>query len=609
MQRIKFIFSTIFYWLIFFILWKVIFMIYHHENSFQLSFFDWFRVFWKGTVMDLSITFYIFVFINLILVLISFFSKKIFAIINKIYVTIVTIVTGLIYMVDLELYKHWKIRLDATPLKYLTTPAETFGSADLKGALIVISIFIIVVFIFLRFYYKKISKITLSFENFNWKILTFLIFFLAFSIIPIRGGIGIAPLNVGFVYFHKTNNFANHAAINPVWNVVKSLLKLKKNLNINYLDNEKATKLFYSLYPETNSNLKISSVEKPNIIIIILESFYTKFTEYSIDNKDVTPYFNLLKNEGIYFKNCYASGVRTDYGVPAILCGYPAHPVSSIVSYSSKIEKLPFLMKDLKSIGYNTEWLYGGNNNFANFNSFLVSSGFDNIYGLDDFPNNDKFPKAKWGVHDEFIVNELFNHCNSENEIFAKVFLSLSNHEPFEIPKEPVFEGNDNETKFLNTANYTDSCIYEFVKKAKNEDWWKNTLIFITADHGTYKLSGTDEFDKQHIPLLIIGGALSIKDTIIEKYISQTDLPSSILKQLQLHTEKYTFSKDIFSEESKSFAFFAYNNAFGFVTDSCKLIFDNNAKSFIKQEGIVNENFMEISKAYFQFFINDYNSK
>jgi len=606
-QRLKFLFSSISFFFIFFLLWKLIFMFYHHKKSFELSLFEWFKVFWYGQIMDLSITFYVIIPVILFILIISIFSKKILKIITKVYIFIITTISGLIYMIDLELYRHWDIRLDASPIKYLSTPSETFGSAEIYGAIFVFIVFLIMITSFLYFYNKKILIIIDKFEKYNWKIFPVFTFLLAFSIIPIRGGIGIAPLNLEFVYFHKTNIFANHAAINPIWNVVKSISRLNKKLEINYLDNNLAKTNFESLYTKTKNTKKIIDIEKPNIIIIILESFYTKFTETSINNQEVTPNFNKLKKEGIYFSQMYATGMRTDFGVPGILCGYPAHPLYSVTGYSTKIEKLSFLIKDLQQTGYKTEWIYGGDNNFANFNSFLINSGFDNIIGQSDF--NKSYPTAKWGIHDEYTFDELLNYCNSTQQPFAKVYLSLSNHEPFELPKKGFFNGDDSETKFFNTANYTDSCLNNFIENAKNQSWWNNTLILITADHGTPKISGTDEFDRQHIPFLILGGALNLKDTIYNNIVSQTDISISLLNQLDISKNSYIFSKDIFNSNEKSFAFFAFNNGFGFITDSCKLLFDNNSKTFVKEIGKVTEKDREISKSYFQFFITDFNSK
>ena len=68
------------------------------------------------------------------------------------------------------------------------------------------------------------------------------------------------------------------------------------------------------------------------------------------------------------------------------------------------------------------------------------------------------------------------------------------------------------------------------------------------------------------------------EDFRIEKLGSQVDIPTTLLDQLGI-TGNFPFGKDLLSDESKSFAFYTYNEGFGFITDSSAVGFDLKAKS------------------------------
>jgi phosphoglycerol transferase MdoB-like AlkP superfamily enzyme len=103
--------------------------------------------------------------------------------------------------------------------------------------------------------------------------------------------------------------------------------------------------------------------------------------------------------------------------------------------------------------------------------------------------------------------------------------------------------------------------------------------------------------------------ALNCNDTIIHSYASQTDIATTLLKQMDIETSNFKFGKDIFSNQSKSFAFFTYNNGFGFVTDSTSLVFDNNLNNYSLEKGPKSKKNDDFSKAYVQVLMKDFIAK
>jgi D-alanyl-D-alanine dipeptidase len=185
---------------------------------------------------------------------------------------------------------------------------------------------------------------------------------------------------------------------------------------------------------------------------------------------------------------------------------------------------------------------------------------------------------------------------------------SLSSHEPFETHIPTVIEGNSAEHLFLNSAYYTDKSLGDFIQAARQTDWWNNTLIIITADHGSRHPGNTPNYvpEKFHIPMLWIGGAIAKKDTVIATVASQTDIPPTILHQIGLKNDGYRFSKDILGTHVYSFAFYDFNDGFGFVDDNSRIAFDNVNRTVIYYEGTNVEKLTEKGKAYLQVFSNDF---
>jgi phosphoglycerol transferase MdoB-like AlkP superfamily enzyme len=427
--------------------------------------------------------------------------------------------------------------------------------------------------------------------------------------IPIRGSFTVAPMNTGFVYFHKTNAFANHAAINVVWNFLYSLRKSAQlEYPENFYDQDLATKHFKSLYPKSDSTILLIKNKRPNIVLFIIESFTADVIEPLGGMKGVSPNLNHLCSEGILFDNFYSSGDRTDKGIVSVLSGYPAQPLTSIIKYPAKAQRLPFLNHHLQGLGYKTSFVYGGDVDFANFRSYLTNCRFDHITTEDDF--DDALNYSKWGVHDHIVLDKAFEECDSARAPFFKVILTLSSHEPFDVPMtSPFLKGKDDESLFLNACHYTDSAIGNFIQRAKEKQWWDNTLFILVADHG-HRLPGFKEAkDKARfkIPLLMLGGAIR-NDTIIHTYAGHTDIANTLLGQLDKPSEEFMYSKNILSPDVKSFAMYFFNDGFGYVAPEKYLIYDNPGKQFLHSTGVTPMD-IEVSKAYQQILYSDYNKR
>src|SRR5436190_3580187 len=404
--KFKFLLVYFLSWIIFFDLMRLVFLAYHFDKTTQLSFKTLISSFLYGLRMDMSVAAYIIVPVCLFVLLslfIHFFRRLL---IYRIYTFIVLLVVGLISFFDLEIYNAWGFRIDATPLKFLSTPREAFASISHLPLLFLTIIFVVCYGLF-YFCFKYILKWIFFQQQNKDRISTalLLLFFMGCLIIPIRGGFQLAPLNQSSVYF-STDNYANHAAINASWNFLHSLFSkgaLEKN-PYQYLPVQRVKAITDSLYSNaavTEQVVNFSPGSPINVIVVVWESFTEKALHVIIDNKEVTPNFNRLKQQGIYFSNLYASGDRTNKGIPAILSGYPAMPNTTIIHSPGKSEKLPALSRLFKEKGYYTPFFYGGEPEFANLKSYLLHAGFNPIIGKNNFVAKDM--NSKLGAHDGVV--------------------------------------------------------------------------------------------------------------------------------------------------------------------------------------------------------------
>lgn len=607
--KFKFLLIYFLSWVIFFDLMRIVFLFYHFDKTKNLSFNTIISSFWYGLRMDMSVAAYIIAPVCLFVLLslfIHFFRRLL---IYRIYTFIVLLLVALLSFFDLEIYSQWGFRIDATPLKFLSTPREAFASISHLPLLFLSIIFIICYGLF-YFCFKFILRRIFFQQQNKHKIVTaaLLLVFMGCLVIPIRGGFQLAPLNQSSVYF-STNNYANHAAINASWNFLHSLVSkgaLAKN-PYQYLATQRVKEITDSLYKTSSSSEQVVNFSPglpTNVIVIVWESFTEKALPISIDNKEITPQFNRLKQQGIYFSNLYASGDRTNKGIPAILSGYPAMPATTIIHSPAKSEKLPVLSRLFKEKGYYTPFFYGGEPEFANIKSYLLHAGFNPIIGKDDFAAKDM--NSKWGAHDGVVMNRVFDDLNKSTKPFFATWLTLSSHEPFETPVPAVFKAGDNTTKFMNSLHYTDKVVGEFIAKCSQQSWWKNTMVIITGDHGHLLPESNNKAEDFRTPMLWIGGALNRKGIVIDKVVSQLDIAATLSKQAGLNSGIFPFSKNIFDSTAKAWAFFTFNDGFGFIDSLGRLVYDNVGKLPILSEGKAGTKETEAGKAMMQHVYEDF---
>ncbi len=318
-------------------------------------------------------------------------------------------------------------------------------------------------------------------------------------------------------------------------------------------------------YIEKDTTVRILNVDRPNIVIIFLESWSADVIETLSGDVGITPEFNKLEKEGLLFTEFYSSGNRSQQALASLFSGLPGLPVTTLTDNPQKYHAVPSLIKILKNDGYHNSFYFGGDLNYGNIKSYLIYNDFDKLVAENDF--DPEKPKGKLGFHDEVLFEKLIQDITHLPEPFFLTTLTLSSHPPYDYPGERPLTGFELQLDYLNSVHYTDKQLGEFIASAKKTEWYQRTLFIILADHShmTHKNYYPESFNYRKIPMLLIGGALKseLKGKTNEQLCGNTDLTSTLLKQLDLPADDFFWSKNIFNPYSNQFAFFELNYGFG----------------------------------------------
>jgi phosphoglycerol transferase MdoB-like AlkP superfamily enzyme len=598
------------FWIVYFIFARLFFLAYYFDQSQELDFSTMIKTFFYGLQLDASFAAYLSVIPFLLIISSILIDAKIIMKIIKWFTIPVILFINLLLLIDAGLYQSWGVRIDTSLLPYLNTPQLMISSASTFQLLTGVFFWILISYIFIKLFNKINQKSSDKLSFGSWLEIPLFFLITAALIIPVRGGFQTIPVNQSNVYF-SNKMFANHAAVNFIWNFFNTLTHKSDGTNpYIYFDDETALKIINKtknklLESTTDSILNTS---RPNVILILWESLPAKIVGSLGGEYDVTPNLNKLSKEGILFTNFYANGDRTDKGIPAILSGYYPQPVKRIMRMPNKTRSLPMLPKKMMDLGYKTSFYYGGDLNFGNMNTYLRNAG------ITDFVDGNAFDKkdwnSKWGAYDDVFMKRFAKDLSTKQEKpFFKIALTLTSHEPYEIKGKYKFGKDTEDNKFRSAHHYTDQVIGDFMKFAKKQDWYKNTLIVIMSDHGHSSPKHEGPYfspKKFRIPMLWLGGAVNQKHTKIETVASQVDFSYTLLALLKADNKDFVFSKNIFNTSENQFAHYTFNKGFGTLTKEGIFVYDYISKKPILEVGLNTKKLDSLGKAITQNSFEDF---
>jgi phosphoglycerol transferase MdoB-like AlkP superfamily enzyme len=505
-----------------------------------------------------------------------------------ILLAIVFIIFLVAYGSDFYYYDYLKQRLSAAIISFAKDAAisakmmwETYPLIKIFFALAIV-LFVFVWMIKRLLNKIMVSHIVLSKRN---KIVSS-IFFVLLMGIAIFGKINQYPLRWSDA-FTLTDEFKAHTALNPFQSFFSSLSFKNSGYDIKKVREAYPTMANYFGIKDTstaslNLNRSYSFIEtedtiaKPNVVVVICESFSAYKSSMFGNVLNPTPYFNDMCNNGIFFERCFTPGFGTARGVWATLTGIPDVEDNKTASRNPAAVNQHTIMNDFKA--YDKFYFLGGSTTWANIRGLLTN----NIDGL-RILEEENFKAAKvdvWGISDKNLFLEANKVFAAQIKPFVSIIQTADNHRPYTIPSEDLnaFEkvafpidtlhkyGFDDNAQ-LNAFRYTDFCFSKFIEAAKKEKYFSNTIFVFVGDHGLRGDAGNmfpQSFTKQgilaeHVPLLFYAPQL-LKPSRITEPASQLDIfPSVAFLAKQSHTNT-SLGNNLFDTS-------ANKNRFAFIAD------------------------------------------
>lgn len=502
----------------------------------------------------------------------------------------VWITLGLLFVVFMEaVTPSFIIEYDLRPnrlfVEYLIYPKEVFSMlwSGYKFELFLGLIISVVTLIF-GWKWSKHLVLNLRYPKIYWRPLIALLV-VAIGIMGARSSLGHRPLNPAMVYF-SSDPLVNDLTLNSAYSVLFSAKQMGSEASAFEFYPPMEKKI---IIDEIRSSMNVDEIdfvsdEKPslinhvaqykgkpkNIVIILLESHGARYVQ-DLGGINVSPNIDKLMKEGWAFNRAYATGTRSVRGIEAVTTGFSPTPARSVVKLGKSQTNFFSIADLLKSNGYHTQFIYGGESHFDNMKSFFLGNGFEDMQDFSTFVEPTFV--GSWGASDQDLfnkANEQFNLMSKEGKSFFSLVFTSSNHTPYEYPDNVISLYNEPKKTVENAVKYADFALGEFFEKAKKSPYWKDTIFLVVADHDarTYgKLAVPIGHFK--IPAVFVGEDIAPRmDT---RLVSQIDLVPTLLSLAGISSQHpmigHDLTKDVplekqraMMQRDKNFAFMTEDN-------------------------------------------------
>lgn len=427
--------------------------------------------------------------------------------------------------------------------------------------------------------YSRIKKISLS------------IGIVFCAVIMARGGLQVKPLTfVDAKLFNES--YANNLVLNSTFTLFKSFGKPAIE-RIHFFDEKKMLSLLNPQNIPTQYQSNINTT-KLNVIYIFLESFSKEYL--LLKNPEVTPYLNSLIQKSVYFEQSFANGRRSIEGVAALLSGIPALMEEPFINSEFSANQIIGLGTLLEAQRYHTSFFHGAENGSMHFDQFIKSVGIQNYFGKNEFLSEYKsIPSFKdlnlsdvndgvWGIYDEPFLQwscEKINHF--PRPFFTSVF-TISSHQPYSVPLKYQsqfidFKMEDQKLShpILKSIQYADYALKRFMECAEKQEWYKNTVFILTADHTGPVLNENSDFKSRfEVPIIFFSPQSSVIKNLSNQQLAQhIDLVPTVLEMLEVpYKNKNYLARSLWQKGPKLIALYA-DGKYELVTDEMENKLEN----------------------------------
>ena len=501
----------------------------------------------------------------------------------KYYFLIVISVLIYIEVATFPFIAQYDVRPNYLFVEYLEYPKEVFSMifADYKLEL---SIALILIVSFIYFYLKNFKETLNSiFEIPYIKRALLFVPLLLILFLGIRSSFGHRPANISDAMY-SSNRMLNEITKNSLHSItyamyvnakhgskkiIKQYGKMDTKEAISRVENRLNIKSLDQNFPLSRVEKSHFKTKKPkNLVIFLQESLGYQFVEAVGGEKGITPNLNRLSKDAILFRDLYSNGTRSVRGIAGSVAGNFSVPGKGIVKRNKSQKDFFTIAQILKPHGYYTSFIYGGESRFDNMKSWFLGNGFDEIIDEPKF----KDPKfvGTWGVCDEEVIiraNKEYKKLYEKNQKFASVIFSTTNHSPFDFPDKKIDLIKEVEKKSVkNAIKYADFAIGKFIELAKKEDYYKDTIFVIIADHNV-RVYGDDmvPVDMFQIPAIILGKG--IKPLVYKNLATQPDVLATALDLIGLDLQYPIMGHSIFSDKKENISLMQFNTYYALRSD------------------------------------------
>ena len=358
-------------------------------------------------------------------------------------------------------------------------------------------------------------------------------------------------MRVGDAYYSE-RLFLNHSAVNPVYAFAASF-PVEKDYGAKYRSETENTGCgLATYYPDNLDDISdtLLTTQRPDILIVLIESFGGKFVKELGGLPDVAPQWSRLIPEGIFWENYYSNSFRTDRGTVSAYSGWISYPTVSLMTHPELHDRLPSLAKSLEGEGYDTGYLYGGAMTNMGKGDYLSHMHFRQLW--DDTAFAPEELTSSWGADDSTSAMKMYHLiAQHDSSHWFMAYQTLSSHEPWVVPYQRL------DDKVLNAFAYTDECLGQLVDSLRTLPQWDNMLVILIPDHGYLYKQSYEDPGFFHSPMLWLGGAVRAPRRM-EVLMNQSDLAATLLAQMGLPHDDFPWSRNVLS--SRYVYPFAYCN-------------------------------------------------
>lgn len=565
MKNISLLFKRLLIVIIIYFITRCLFIWSNNKYLHIDTFISLLKIFWGGIRFDISAIIYV----NLIFIFlhITYYKKLVSGKISRVIKWLYLITNGCfiaINIIDVAYYSYTFKRMQQEvfsiigDVKRLTIPY-------LSGYWYLLLLFILLMILINWLYNKTCSKIYAGKISIIARIVSFVLI-IGLTVLGARGGFQMKPIDSTMAIQYALAGQTN-AVVNTPFTFLHSLFKRKLSDKKYFLDAE-VNKIFpvvHAAIPETG--------RKPNIIIIVLESFAKRFIGGLSGNSiSYTPFLDSLINYSTVFTNSFAnSHVSIDGNFSTFFGLLPltGEPILYSIYKGNRFNGIASLLLPL---GYKSAFFHGASNGSFKLDNMSLLAGFEKYYGRTEYDNDADYDGA-WGIWDEPFLQFAVKKMNEIPQPFVSGIFTVTSHHPFKVPdqyKNIFKEGSESYHKVI---QYTDYALSKFFAAASKQPWFANTLFFICADHSVISSNSTEgnEVNQFRIPILIFDPAHA-KKKIYNYTVQQCDILPTILNITGTTSPFVSFGNNMLDSSAFHFTINRDGNTYRFFTNEYALI-------------------------------------